>query len=168
MKNTEVIYTYEMNPLTMAVLSKEKTNGNYTTVVLEDSNEYTVFQAPTKMIDYACKFYGSSLRGRLDGTKDICNITHKAPIVIEPGSGMYFFPTASPQNRGCSWLAHSYIADINPASEGLKTAIKFTNGKRVIIDVSYGSMKNQLNRTAQFRYKLDERMKRDDSLESIK
>ena len=161
MLKDKVIYTYEMNPFTMAVLSKEKSNGTFSTVVLEENEEYTVFQTPTKMIDFACKFYGSSLRGRLDGTKDVCNITYKAPIVIEPGSGMYFFPTESPQNKSCSWLAHSYTADINPINDGSKTVIKFTNGKIVTIDISYGSMQNQLNRTAQFRYRLNERMKLD-------
>src|SRR5699024_6222732 len=161
MLKDKVIYTYEMNPFTMAVLSKEKSNGTFSTVVLEENEEYTVFQTPTKMIDFACKFYGSRLRGRLDGTKDVCNITYNAPIVIEPGSGMYFFPTKTPQNKSCSWLAHSYIADINPINDRSKTVIKFTNGKIVTIDISYGSMQNQLNRTAQFRYRLNERMKLD-------
>src|SRR5699024_8447384 len=159
MLKDKVIYTYGMNPFTMAVLSKEKSNGTFSTVVLEENEEYTVFQTHTKMIDCASKFYGSSLRGRLDGTKDGCNITYKAPIVIEPGCGMYFFPTESPQNKSCSWLAHSYIADINPINDGSKTVIKFTNGKIVTIDISYGSMQNQLKRTAQIRYRLNERMK---------
>src|SRR5699024_3178508 len=103
----------------------------------------------------ACKFYGSSLRGRLDGTKDVCNITYKAPIVIEPGSGMYFFPTESPQNKSCSWLAHSYIADINPINDGSKTVIKFTNSIIIMIHNKYESMQNQLYHIAKFRYRLN-------------
>src|SRR5699024_5838908 len=161
MLKDKVIYTYEMNPFTMAVLSKEKSNGTFVTVVLEENEEYTVFQTLKKMIDFACKFYGSSLRVRLDGTKDVCNITYKAQILIEPRFCMYFYPTESPQSKCCSWLAHSYIADINPINDGSKTVIKFTNGKIVTIDISYGSMQNQLNRTAQFRYRLNERMKLD-------
>src|SRR5699024_11877903 len=114
-------------------------------VVHNNNESYKCFKTQTKMIYFACKFNVSSLRGRLDVTKDVCNITYKAPIVIEPGSGMYFFPTESPQNKSCSWLAHSYIADINPINDGSKTVIKFTNGKIVTIDISYGSMQNQLN-----------------------
>src|SRR5699024_2614561 len=143
----KVMYTYEMNPFTMEVLSMEKSSGTFSTVVLEEKEEYTVFQTQTKMIECECRFYDSSLCIRMDGTKDVCNITYKSPIVIEPGSGMYFFPTESPQNKSCSWLAHSYIADINPINDGSKTVIKFTNGKIVTIDISYGSMQNQLNRT---------------------
>ena len=159
MFNREVIYTYEINPLTMAVLSRDNLDGTFSTVILEEQNEYNAFVTPTKMVDQACKYYGASLRGRLDGTKDVINITHKAPIAIDPGAGMYFFPTASPQNKRCSWLAHSHIADIFPAKHGSTTAIHFTNGKNIVVDVSYGSMRNQLNRTAQFRYKMDERVK---------
>lgn len=52
--------------------------------------------------------------GRQDGTKDISGITHKAPISIDPASGMYFFPTSSPRNKHCSWIAHSHIDFIQP------------------------------------------------------
>src|SRR5699024_9571795 len=117
MLKDKVIYTYEMNAFTMAVLSKEKSNGTFSTVVLEENEEYTAFQTPTKMIDFLCNLYGSNSRGSTDGTKDVCNITYKAPIVIKPGSGMYSFSTESPQNKSCSLLAHSYIADINPINE---------------------------------------------------
>ena len=153
--------SYEVTPLTMAILSKPNMDGSVHTVVLEEMQEYSVSTAPTKMIDQACKFYGKSLSGLQEGTKSVSNITHKVPIAIDSASGMYFFPTESPQNKSCSWLAHSYIADINPINDGSKTVIKFTNGKIVTIDISYGSMQNQLNRTAQFRYRLNERMKLD-------
>src|SRR5699024_11538125 len=104
---------------------------------------------------------GSCLRGRMVGNKDVCYIIYKVLIDIEPVSGMYFFPTESPLNKSCSWLAHSYIADINPINDGSKIVIKFTNGIIVTIDISYGSMQNQLNRTELFRYRLNERMKLD-------
>src|SRR5699024_6331581 len=110
------------------------------------------------MIDHACKFFGSSLRGRLEGTKDISKITHKPPVAIDPSSGMYFFPTASPTNKSCSRIAHSHVELINPIDKN-KTEVVFTNGNTIVLDVSYGSMMNQLHRTAQFRYSLDSRMK---------
>lgn len=153
-----ITITHEVTPLTMAVLSEKDDEGSRNTVVLEEKKEYTVHTTPTKMIDEACKFFGSSLKGRLEGTKDISRITHKAPIAIDPSSGMYFFPTASPSNIECSWIAHSHVKDIQ-SIEKTKTEIIFKNGRRIIINVSYGSMMNQLQRTAQFRYSLDTRMK---------
>jgi len=149
---------YEVTPLTMAVLANTDEEGIRNTVVLEERRKYTVYTTPTKMIDEACKFFGSSLKGRLEGTKDISKITHKAPIAIDPSSGMYFFPTASPSNKQCSWIAHSHVKEINPIKKG-KTEIVFKNDQRVIIHVSYGSMLNQLQRTAQFRFSLDTRIK---------
>ena len=71
---------------------------------------------------------------------------------------MYFFPTASPSNTSCSWIAHSHIKDINPIGKD-NTEIEFKNGRRIAVKVSYGSMLNQVQRTAQFRYSLDTRMK---------
>lgn len=151
-------FDYEVTPLTLAVLSRENKKGDSDTVVLEGKREYTVSTPPTKMIDIACKFFGSSLKGRLEGTKDISKITHKAPIAIDPSSGMYFFPTASPTNKKCSWIAHSHVKDIHQIEKS-KTEIEFKNGKRIIINASYGSMMNQVQRTAQFRYSLDSRVK---------
>src|SRR5690625_2467933 len=153
-----ITITYEVTPLTMAVLSKKDEGGKTNTFVLEETRDYTVYTTPTKVIDEACKFFGSSLQGRLEGTKDISKITHKAPIAIDPSSGMYFFPTASPTNNNCSWINHSYVVEINPIGKR-KTEITFKNGRRIIVNVSYGSMLNQLQRTAQFRYSLDTRMK---------
>src|SRR5690625_6254899 len=112
-----ITITYEVTPLTMAVLSKKDEGGKTNTFVLEETRDYTVYTTPTKVIDEACKFFGSSLQGRLEGTKDISKITHKAPISIDPSSGMYFFPTASPKNKKCSWISHSHIQFIRPVKQ---------------------------------------------------
>ncbi|WP_164669547.1 competence protein ComK [Virgibacillus doumboii] len=150
--------SHEVTPLTIAVIAQDDENGHPTTCVLEEQEEYYVQHTPSKIIDYACKFFGSSLRGRQDGTRDVCGITHKAPISIDPSSGMYFFPTTSPTNPKCSWIAHSHIDKVNKGPEHY-TEVKFKNGKSVLLDVSYGSMLNQVQRTAQFRFLLDNRIK---------
>ncbi|WP_217585967.1 competence protein ComK [Lentibacillus saliphilus] len=149
---------HEITPLTMAIIANHDPHGNIHTCVLEEQEEYVVSDAPSKIIDYACRFFGASLRGRQDGTRDICGITHKAPISIDPLSGMYFFPTASPASPQCSWIAHSHVDEIGKVENNC-TEIMFKNGKKVVVDVSFGSMLNQLQRTAQFRYLLDHRIK---------
>lgn len=150
--------SYEVTPLTMAVIAQQNENGHTSTRVLEEKEEYVIPRSPSKMIDSACKFFGSSLRGRQDGTKGICGITHKAPISIDPASGMYFFPTTSPTNSKCSWIAHSHIDQVNQGP-GRQTEIIFKNKKSIFVDISFGSMLNQVQRTAQYRYLLDERIK---------
>ena len=57
---------YEINEGTLAVLpSKEKSK------VLEDKKEYVIDSTPYEIMDYSCKYFGSSYEGRKEGTKDI-------------------------------------------------------------------------------------------------
>src|SRR5699024_7385175 len=151
--------TREVTPLTMAILPQYDENGCSGSHILEEFEEYFVNYSPSKMVDYACKFFGATLRGRQIGTREISSMTHKVPISIDHSTGMYFFPTLSPVNPKCAWIAHTHVDKINEAPNQC-TEIVFNNGKRIVVDVSFGSMVNQVNRTAQFRYMLDNRIKR--------
>lgn len=157
MENTQYPASYEVNPLTMAVLACQTDSGKTTAYVLEQDAEYKIPSTPTRIIDLSCAFFGASLKGRQEGTRNICGITHKAPISVDPSSGMYFFPTASPSSSFCSWIAHSHIEKIGPA-ENQCTEMTFKNGRSITLDVSIGSMMNQVQRTAHFRYLLDKRL----------
>lgn len=149
--------THEITPQTMAVLPRLDKYGNPGSYIIEEQEEYYVNSAPSKVIDQACKFFGSSLKGRQEGTRAISELTHKAPISIDPASGMYFFPTTSPTNPKCSWIAHTHISKMYEAPNRC-TKVVFKNGKSIILEVSLGSMENQVNRTAQFRYILENRI----------
>lgn len=156
--NVKSANNYEISPITMAVLSTVSSDGQQGAIVLEESQEYQVPVTPTKMVDSACVLYGSSLRGRLDGTRGISQITHKAPIAIDPASGIYFFPTMSPKHKQCSWISHSHVKHIEAENNNSQTTVHFRNGQMITIDVSFGIMLNQQHRTAQFRYALNLRM----------
>ncbi|WP_405103269.1 competence protein ComK [Oceanobacillus sp. FSL H7-0719] len=149
---------HEITPLTMAIISSRDEGGKSISYILEEKIEYISNNSPSKLIDEACKFFGSSLKGRQEGTRDVCGLTHKVPVSIDPASGMYFFPTYSPTSPKCSWIAHSHVDRISRTDEG-RTEILFKNGKEVNLDVSYGSILNQIRRTAQFRFLLDNRIK---------
>src|SRR5699024_4411173 len=141
----------------MAVLARKNEEGKTTAYVLEADSSYIVTRPPTKLIDFSCAYFGSSLKGRQDGTKTICGITHKAPISIDPSSGMYFFLTASLTKALCSWICHSHTENVQSA-QNLSSKTTFKNAKTIEIDVSIGSILNQVHRTAQFRYLLDKRL----------
>lgn len=158
MLNDFYLSSRELTPLTLGVIVQYDQYGNPNACILEEEKEYAIKASSTKVIDEACRFFGSSLRGRQDGTKDICDITHKAPIAVDPVSGMYFFPTYSPTSSKCSWIAHSHIEQVNKR-EDKQTEIIFKNKRSVLLEVSYGSILNQVQRTAQFRYLLDNRIK---------
>ncbi|WP_102027994.1 competence protein ComK [Salirhabdus sp. Marseille-P4669] len=148
---------YEITPFTLAVMPALLENGSVGTRILEKESEYVVKTPPSKVIDYACKFFGSSLKGRQEGTKGVCGITHKAPIAIDPHSGMFFFPTTSPQNKNCIWIAHSHVSKVQTKDQTYTTVL-FKNGQVIDVPASYGTMLNQMQRTAHFRYNLTERL----------
>lgn len=148
---------YEINPLTMAILPVENNGGKIQSLVIETESEYIVELAPTEIVELSCSFFGSSLKGRQEGTAAICQITHKAPISIAPSSGIYFYPTASPNNPQCSWISHTHVQNTQSA-EHQCTEVVFVTGKSVVLDVSIGSMLNQQQRTAQYRFLLDGRI----------
>lgn len=149
--------THEITPLTIAVLAHREEDGGSSTCILEEEAKYYVKNSPSKLINDACEFFGSSLRGRQEGTRHISGITHKAPIAIDPYSGMYFFPTISPSSPDCSWIAHTHVHRVYEAANQ-QTKIVFKNGKTITLGVSVGSIINQVNRTAQYRYLLDTRI----------
>lgn len=158
MSHTLYSPTHEITPLTMAILPETIENGYLGSLILEEHAEFTVNSTPSKLVDYACKFFGASLQGRQIGTKEVSQMTHKVPISIDPHSGMYFFPTLSPTNPKCAWIAHTHIESVAKA-EHQQTKLTFKNGAEIILDISFGSMMNQVNRTAQYRYMLDNRLK---------
>lgn len=149
----------EITPSTMAIFPYLNRKGGLHSRILEKDAEYFVKKSPSKVIDIACRYFGIDLKARQEGTKQITNWTHKLPISIDSYSRMYFFPSVSPTNPKCVWLNHSYIKGIEKI-EKKRTKVIFKNSISIIIDVSYGSMDNQINRTAQYRFILDTRIKR--------
>lgn len=151
-------YHHEVTPLTMAVIPTDSSlRKQSSSLLLEETGERTAEYYPTQLIDLSCKSYGSSLKGRLEGTASIASITHKPPIIIDSPFGMAFFPTASPYHPACIWLSHVHIERIvENTSNG--TDVYFVNGKIITLDVSFHSLENQLSRAAQFRFALENRL----------
>ncbi|RKQ31300.1 competence protein ComK [Oceanobacillus halophilus] len=149
---------FEINPFTLALIAERSFDNEVITKIYDEDTDFIVDKSPYQIIDEACKLFGSSLKGRQEGTKDISGISHKTPISIDPSSGMYFFPTTSPKNPKCSWIAHSHIDELNKLTNH-HTEIIFKNTRSIKLNISYGTILNQVQRTAQFRYLLDRRLK---------
>ncbi|KAA0547618.1 competence protein [Bacillus sp. BGMRC 2118] len=147
---------YEISPYTMAILPEVTEEGLYSRV-MELEYEYIVRAKPIQIIEKSCRFFGSSLQGRKEGTREIMGVTHKAPIVIDPTNSIYFFPTTSPTRQQCSWISHSFVKQL-VNSDYDKTTIIFSNSKEVTFSISRGSLENQLYRTAQLRTTLSSRI----------
>jgi competence protein ComK len=153
--NIDFEMEYEIHGLTMAIIPIE-IEGNLYSKVLEEDNEIFVSLSPLKIIEHSCIFYGSDFEGRKKGTKGISGYTHKPPIVINSTNDIFFFPTASPTNKNCHWIALHY------AYEYKKTPIAniqviFPNNTFFEFPISKSSYEAQVHRTSLYRTKYQQR-----------
>ncbi len=137
--------TYEINDATLAILPESLNKSR----IMEEDFEYEVNQNPLSLINYSCKYFGSTYEGRRDGAREILLSKYKLPIMIEDSQNLVFLPTESPENNDCIWLALNKIKKIDKveASEP-KTSIEFLNGQKLIVNISYKSLQNQILRAS--------------------
>lgn len=131
---------YEINKETIALIPI----SNNETKIIEVSNEFIIKKNIMKLIDYSCKYFGSSFEGRYNGTKNLIGVSHKAPIIIEESTSIIFLPTSSPRVDRCSWINLNYINKFYEHKNG--TEVIFLNGKSYVFDISHLSFENQLLR----------------------
>lgn len=134
---------YEINEGTLAVIPAEKSKSK----VLEDRGEYIIENTPFEILDYSCKYFGSSYEGRKEGTKAILNINYKVPIIVENSRNLIFFPTNSPTSEDCMWISLRNIKCIKE-EEFNSTKIEFNNGVKLIIPISKRTIENQVLRAS--------------------
>ena len=142
---------YEINNATMAIISLKKGRSR----IIEEQDEFVVTKDSTEIINDSCKYFGSSYSGRFEGTKNLIGINYKAPIIIEESREIIFFPTSSPRFQNCSWICLKKINTIE--KDNKRTILKFKNGSRLILDVSYHSIENQILRSTLLESKMRNR-----------
>ncbi|MDX8361285.1 MULTISPECIES: competence protein ComK [Bacillaceae] len=151
-----VLQGYEVNRHTMSILPHIY-EGRPVSKVIEETEEFIVLMKPLQIVERSCFYYGTSFRGRREGTYKIIGISYKAPIAIEPSNMIYLFPTLSPKKSLCAWISHPHVQDHKPVA-GNKTDVIFVNKTNIELPISHRSFKNQLHRTAQLQTKLTDRI----------
>lgn len=136
-----MIENYEINSKTLALLSID----NYRTKIIEEDNIYFLQKKVHEIIDHSCKYFGSSYMGRHEGTKNMIGINYKTPILIEETNNIIFFPTSSTRNNDCFWISLNHIKEYKKTIHNSK--IIFKNGYELEINISYGSLENQILRS---------------------
>ena len=131
---------YEINKETIAVISLD----NNRTKIIELNAEYEIESSSMKVMDYSCRYFGSSYDGRHKGTKNLIGVSHKSPIIVEESNLLIFFPTSSPRLDRCSWLNLYYVKEFYKHPRG--TEVLFENGLKYIFDISHLSLQNQVLR----------------------
>ena len=137
----EMIENYEITPMTLAIIPLEKSKSR----ILEEDGCYIVTKSTKEIIDNSCKFFGSSYAGRYEGTKSLIGINYKSPIIIEETNEIIFFPTSSPRFDNCYWIALKHVEKYE--KENGNSKILFKNGFTLSLDISYGSLQNQILRS---------------------
>jgi competence protein ComK len=132
--------TYEICKETLVIIPIE----NYKSKVIERDREFIVDKTPMEIIESSCQYFGSSFLGRLRGTKNLTGITHKSPIIIEETNEIIFFPTSSPRLYECCWISLNNISEYYKNSDN--SVILFDTGYKLSLDISYGSLDNQILR----------------------
>lgn len=132
---------YEINDATLAIT----TLSNGKTQIYEDQEIFTINKTANEIINYSCKYYGSSYKGRIEGTKAMMGYNYKLPIIIDEIREIIFFPTTSPRLQNCFWISLNKIKKIEKLEN--KTKIIFENSVDLIVDVSYRSLENQIMRS---------------------
>ena len=125
--------------------------------VYEYEKEFIINNNIKKIIDNSCKFFGSSLIGRQEGTKNMINVSVKAPIIIEESKNIIFFPTKSPREKDCIWISYNNL--IKYTKNGSKVSLFFKNNIVIDIDVSYYIIDNQITRCIKLEKELLKRKK---------
>lgn len=130
---------YEINTDTLALIAlKDKTE------IFEENNHFFVDKSANQIMEESCTYFGSSLSGRQKGTENLIGVTYKAPVIVEESKEMIFFPTISPRKEECSWIS---LQKINKYFRlGDKMVIEFKNGSKVVLNISFGVIDNQVLR----------------------
>jgi competence protein ComK len=136
------VNTYEINNDTLAIIPIT----NYKSKIIERERSFEVDMTPMQIIDNSCQFFGSSYQGRFSGTKKLIGVSHKAPIIIEESKEIIFFPTNSPRLYECCWISLKNINDYKRSNDN--SIVVFNTGHLLELDISYGSLDNQILRAA--------------------
>ena len=147
---------YEINKDTLAIMPKSEEESR----VLENDIEYDVSMPTLSVIERSCEYFGSTYEGRYVGTKNISGITHKSPIIIEDTNKIIFFPTTSPNRPDCVWISLNNILSYEKGKKKGTSKIIFKNGNTLDLNISIGSLNNQIMRSSRLKYLLEERQEK--------
>lgn len=128
---------YEINTNTLALIPL----GKKKTIVYENHDCYIIEEKISKIMDQNCKYYGSSIDGRVQGTYSLTGFTYKAPIIVQEDKEIIFFPTCSPRLKECSWIGLHNINKIFSKDE--KCLVEFINKECLEFECSSRIMNNQ-------------------------
>lgn len=131
---------YEINNETCALIAQNAS----TTEVIEEKRTFIINAPLSQILKESCEYYGSTLEGRIKGSKKQLGMCYKLPITIEGSNDIIFFPTTSYENENCCWLSLKHIKEYKEYDNN--TLVTFLNNEKRVFQLSLPSLENQLFR----------------------
>ena len=144
---------YEINSNTLAVIGIDDSNSK----VIEGNKKYDIEDNSYQVMEDSCSYFGSSLKGRVEGTRKMMGINYKVPIIIEESRDIIFFPLTELESNKCTWISLNWFDRVE--NKDGKTYILFKNGKKMLTKISKYKIENQVLRAAKLNYLLNDRKK---------
>jgi competence protein ComK len=144
---------YEINRDTLAVVGVNDTSSK----VIESNKNYIIEDSSYQVMEDSCNYFGSNIKGRIEGTRKMLGINYKVPIIVEESNDLIFFPLSEIENDKCIWISLNWYDRV--VSDNKKTYIYFKNGRKIEINISKYIVENQASRATRLNYVLNDRKK---------
>ena len=118
---------YEITSSTLIIMASELGS-----IVYDYEGKHLIKLSTGKLIEDNCKNYGSSFKGRKDGTKALTGIRYKTPIIISELNRIIFFPTTSTRKNDCIWVSLNNIKKYYKKNNN--TVVVFNNDLVIELD----------------------------------
>lgn len=150
------IYTVHEN--SMAFLPVHDGIGKTKTKIVEFNNFEECHLNPIELVDRNLRFLGSSLRGANEGTRCILGEINMYPVIMNLKHHIVWFPSRSPLNRDCVWLALNHIKNFRE-NTNKSIIVTFSNDYELDIPVSYHAFKRRIHHAYDLKFKIEQRIK---------
>lgn len=147
-----------ISPGTSMVYPHYDDEGKLCAVLLKDGDFVQVDKSPTEVVDLSMQFYGTSLRGGIDGGKALMGKIHMTPVMVNERLDMYLFPSNSPSSTECVWFSLSQILTFLPFGKGM-TKVIFRDGNEFTVNCSYPVFQKRYQRTCMLKNGLTARFR---------
>ncbi len=115
------------------------------TQIIEIDKSFTIEGSIYEIITFNCYIYGSSLKGRQQGSAYLLGNTYKPPIILSETADLILVPTTSFRNKKCSWINLSNVLNYYPEANN-KVLLEFKNLQKVKLNISYYVLDKQILR----------------------
>lgn len=143
---------YEISDVTLAVIPFNENSSK----VIEYDAERVIDSNPYEVMEYSCEYFGSSIDGRMYSSKKILGSVYKVPILVDEYRNLVFFPTKSPNAKDNIWISLNNINSIKKLNLN-ETMILFNNNDKLVIELPYNALYNQILRATRISSVLKER-----------